>query len=85
MFHANYPVCDAPVELKSAVAIIAVCSFCKSMSLCDGEVPSDIDKMPAVPEDYAYVQIGTTGHYKNKVPTVVGHIQLCYDAGFRNE
>nr|WP_303678499.1 hypothetical protein [Ralstonia mannitolilytica] len=66
MFHANCPACGAPVELKSAAAVMAVCSFCKSTLLRDGETLSDIGKMSAVLEDYARVQIGTTGRYRNK-------------------
>ncbi|MEX8323918.1 DUF4178 domain-containing protein, partial [Klebsiella pneumoniae] len=85
MFHANCPACGAPVELKSAAAVMAVCSFCKSTLLRDGETLSDIGKMSAVLEDYARVQIGTTGRYKNKAFTVVGRIQSRYDAGFWNE
>lgn len=85
MFHANCPACGAPVELKSAAAVMAVCSFCKSTLLRDGETLSDIGKMSAVLEDYARVQIGTTGRYRNKAFTVVGRIQLRYDAGFWNE
>ncbi|MGV8254736.1 hypothetical protein, partial [Pseudomonas aeruginosa] len=69
MFHANCPACGAPVELKSAAAVMAVCSFCKSTLLRDGETLSDIGKMSAVLEDYARVQIGTTGRYKNKAFT----------------
>lgn len=42
MFHANCPACGAPVELKSAAAVMAVCSFCKSTLLRDGETLSDI-------------------------------------------
>ena len=61
MFHANCPACGAPVELKSAAAVMTVCSFCKSTLLRDGETLSDIGKMSAVLEDYARVQIGTTG------------------------
>ena len=45
MFHANCPACGAPVELKSAAAVMAVCSFCKSTLLRDGETLSDIGKM----------------------------------------
>jgi hypothetical protein len=41
--------------------------------------------MSAVLEDYARVQIGTTGRYKGRGFTVVGRIQLRYDAGFWNE
>ncbi|MCO5399496.1 DUF4178 domain-containing protein [Ralstonia soli] len=85
MFHANCPACGAPVELKSAAAVMTVCSFCKSTLLRDGQTLSDIGKMSAVLEDYARVQIGTTGRYKAKAFTVVGRIQLRYDAGFWNE
>lgn len=85
MFHANCPACGAPVELKSAAAVMTVCSFCKSTLLRDGDTLSDIGKMSAVLEDYARVQIGTTGRYKGKAFTVVGRIQLRYDAGFWNE
>lgn len=85
MFHANCPACGAPVELKSAAAVMAVCSFCKSTLLRDGETLKDIGKMSAVLEDYARVQIGTTGRYQGRAFTVIGRIQLRYDAGFWNE
>lgn len=85
MFHANCPACGAPVELKSATAVMAVCGFCKSTLLRDGETLKDIGKMSAVLEDYARVQIGTSGRYQGRAFTVVGRIQLRYDAGFWNE
>lgn len=85
MFYVNCLVCGVLVELKFVVVVMVVCSFCKSMFLCDGEMFFDIGKMFVVLEDYVCVQIGIIGCYKNKVFIVVGCIQLCYDVGFWNE
>lgn len=64
---------------------MAVCEFCRATVLKDGESVGYQGKMSAVLEDYSPIQIGTAGVLGNRNFTVIGRIQLRYEAGFWNE
>ena len=64
---------------------MAVCAYCNSTLLKDAESVKDLGKMGQVLEDYSRIQIPTSGHIDGGRFTVVGRIQLRYDAGFWNE
>ncbi|AXK40444.1 DUF4178 domain-containing protein [Crenobacter cavernae] len=85
MYTLACPSCGAPVNFRSAASVIAVCEYCQSTLLRDADTVKDIGKMSAVLEDYSPVQIGTSGRFNGDAFTVVGRIQLRYDAGFWNE
>jgi hypothetical protein len=79
------PGCGAPVEFKSHASVMAVCDFCRTVVVKDGESVADLGKLAQVLEDYSRIQIGTTGVYGARQFTVVGRIQLRYSAGMWNE
>jgi len=85
MFNTACPSCGAPVSFRSAASVMAVCAYCNSTLLKDADAVKDIGKMGQVLEDYSRIQIPTSGHIDNGRFTVVGRIQLRYDAGFWNE
>ena len=85
MFSTLCPQCGAPVEFRSAAAVMAVCSFCRSTLLKQGEQLARIGEMATVFEDYSPVQLGAAGHVGTRAFTVIGRLQLRYDAGFWNE
>jgi uncharacterized protein (DUF983 family) len=85
MQNASCPSCGAPVEFKSHASVMAVCEFCRATVVKDAESVKDIGKMSSVLEDYSPIQVGTAGHYGGRGFTVVGRIQLRYDAGMWNE
>jgi hypothetical protein len=79
------PGCGAPVEFKSAASVMAVCEFCKTTLLKDADSVRNIGKMSEVLEDYSPLQIGASGQFANRGFSLIGRIQLRYDAGFWNE
>lgn len=85
MFKIACPACGAEVKFRSAVSTLAVCEYCNSTLLKDAESVKDIGKMGEVLEDYSPIQLGTSGLVNGVHFTVIGRIQLRYDAGFWNE
>jgi uncharacterized Zn finger protein (UPF0148 family) len=85
MQQVTCPGCGAPVQFKSTASVMAVCEFCKTTLLKDADSVRDLGKMSEVLEDYSPLQIGTSGSYQQRPFSVVGRIQLKYDAGFWNE
>ncbi len=64
---------------------MAVCGYCQSTLLKDADSISNIGITGEVLEDYSPLQHGTTGQFGGNSFTVIGRIQLRYDAGFWNE
>jgi Domain of unknown function (DUF4178) len=64
---------------------MAVCEFCRTAVLKDPGAVRDLGKVAEVLEDYSPVQLGTSGTWGKKPFTVVGRLQLRYDAGMWNE
>lgn len=85
MFKLACPSCGAEVVFRSPTSAMAVCEYCRSTLLRDGEAVRDAGKMSATLEDYSPIRITTSGIYAGRRFGVVGRIQLRYDAGFWNE
>ncbi|MGE6494400.1 DUF4178 domain-containing protein [Cupriavidus metallidurans] len=85
----NCPGCGAEVRFRSSAAVMAVCEYCHSTLLREADQVRDIGKMSAVLEDYSPLQIGTSGIWPNDGKgqgfTLVGRLQLRYDAGLWSE
>jgi hypothetical protein len=79
------PGCGAPVEFRSHASVLAVCGFCKTTIAKDAGSVRNLGRMADVLEDYSPVQVGTSGVRAGRPFTVVGRIQLRYDAGIWNE
>lgn len=79
------PSCGAQVEFKSHASVVAVCDYCRATVMKDADAVKDLGKMSAVLEDFTRIQIGTAGVLAGRGFTVVGRIQLRYDAGMWNE
>jgi ribosomal protein L37AE/L43A len=79
------PTCGAPVTFRSAASVMAVCDYCKSTLVKDADSVRNIGRMSDVLEDYSPIQMNTSGSVDGVSFTVVGRIQLRYDAGFWNE
>lgn len=82
---ANCPSCGAPVTFKSAASVYAVCEFCRSTLLRDGEDLKNLGRMAELMDDPSLIQIGTEGKYKGIHFGVIGRIQLKHEAGLWNE
>lgn len=79
------PSCGAEVRFRSHAAVMAVCEYCRTGVLKDPGSVGDLGKIADVLEDYSPVQLGTSGTWSTRPFTVVGRLQLRYDAGFWNE
>ena len=82
---ARCPSCGAPVEFKSAASILAVCDFCRSTLIRQGEGLADLGRMAALIEDRSPLQRGAGGIWQGRRFTVVGRIQLKYEQGLWSE
>lgn len=85
MFKLACPACGAEVRFRSATSAMAVCEYCRSTLLREGDAVRDAGKMAVALEDYSPIRITTSGIYAGRAFGVVGRIQLRYEDGFWNE
>lgn len=84
-WRAACPNCGAPVEFASAASASAVCGFCRSTLLRDGDTLSQIGQSAEIFEDYSPLQLGTTGRWMGRSFAVVGRVQRGSELGNWNE
>jgi len=84
-WRAACPNCGAPVEFASAASASAVCGFCRSTLLRDGETLSQIGKSAEIFEDYSPLQLGASGSWMGSGFTAVGRVQRGSELGNWNE
>lgn len=84
-WRAACPNCGAPVEFASAASASAVCSFCRSTLLRDGETLSRIGQSAEIFDDYSPLQLGATGRWMGQGFAVVGRVQRGSELGNWNE
>ncbi|MFC5496644.1 DUF4178 domain-containing protein [Caenimonas terrae] len=75
VYRAPCPGCGAPVEFRSAQSTYAVCSFCHSTVVRDGETLSRIGKMAEVFDDHSPLQLMASGRWQARPFTLVGRLQ----------
>jgi uncharacterized Zn finger protein (UPF0148 family) len=85
MFTGTCPSCGAPLSFKAASSTTAVCAFCKSTIARDSDSLKLIGKQAELLEDFSRLQITTEGTHQGKPFSIVGRIQMRYDAGVWNE
>lgn len=84
-WQAACPNCGGPVEFASAASASAVCSYCRSTLLREGDALRKIGLSAELFEDYSPLQLGAAGRYAGAAFTVVGRLQLGYPEGSWNE
>lgn len=84
-WRANCPNCGAPVEFASAASASAVCSFCRSSLLREGEALRKIGESAELFDDYSPLQLGAAGRFAGAAFRLVGRLQLAYEGGSWNE
>lgn len=84
-WRASCPNCGAPVEFASAASASAVCGFCRSTLLRDGDTLSRIGQSAEIFEDYSPLQLGATGRWMGSGFAVVGRVQRGSELGNWNE
>ena len=72
---APCPGCGAPVEFRSAQSAFAVCSYCRSTVVRDGDTLARIGKVAEVFEDYSPLQLLARGRWQGREFTLVGRLQ----------
>ncbi|HSI55959.1 MAG TPA: DUF4178 domain-containing protein [Ideonella sp.] len=85
VYRAACPQCGAPVEFASAASASAVCGFCRSTLLRDGETLRRIGVSAELFDDHSPLQLGAAGRYQGVPFTLVGRLQYGYADGSWNE
>lgn len=82
---ARCPSCGATVEFKSVASVLAVCDYCQSTLVRNGEEIENLGRMAALIEDRSPLQRGAEGSWQGVHFGLIGRIQLKYDQGLWNE
>jgi endogenous inhibitor of DNA gyrase (YacG/DUF329 family) len=72
---APCPGCGAPVAFRSAQSAYAVCSYCQSTVVRDGQVLSRIGRMSELFDDHSPLQLLAQGRWQGRSFTLVGRLQ----------
>ena len=84
-WRALCPNCGAPVEFASAASASAVCSFCRSTLVREGDALRRIGVSAELFDDHSPLQIGATGTFQGLGFTLIGRLQYGYSGGSWNE
>jgi hypothetical protein len=84
-YRAACPNCGAPVDFRSPASAFAVCSFCRSTIVRDGEALRRIGQSAELFDDHTPLQLGAAGSYQGAPFTLVGRLQYRYAEGTWNE
>jgi len=84
-YRAACPNCGAPVEFASAASASAVCSFCRSTLVRDGDTLRRIGVSAELFDDHSPLQLGAAGRYQGAAFSLVGRLQYGYADGTWNE
>lgn len=84
-WRAACPGCGAPVDFRSAASVSAVCSFCRSTLVRDGEALRRIGQSAELFDDHSPLQLGVTGRLQGVTFTLVGRLQYATEQGIWNE
>jgi Domain of unknown function (DUF4178) len=84
-WRAACPGCGAPVDFRSAASASAVCSFCKSTLVRNGEALRRIGVSAELFDDHSPLQLGAAGTFQGVAFTLVGRLQVAYADGTWNE
>jgi hypothetical protein len=84
-YRAACPNCGAPVEFASAASASAVCSFCRSTLVRDGDALRRIGVSAELFDDHSPLQLGAAGKHQGAAFTIVGRLQFGYADGTWNE
>ncbi len=84
-WRAACPNCGAPVEFRSPASEFAVCSFCRSTVVREGDALRKIGESAELFDDHSPLQLGASGRYQGETFTLVGRLQYGYAEGTWNE
>jgi uncharacterized protein DUF4178 len=84
-YRAACPHCGAAVDFRSAASAFAVCSYCRSSIVREGESLRRIGESAELFDDHSPLQLGTSGRHQGEAFTLVGRLQYRYKDGTWNE
>ena len=84
-WRAACPNCGAPVEFRSPASASAVCSFCRSTLVREGEALRKIGQSAELFDDFTPLQLGASGRYAGEGFVLVGRLQFGTEDGPWNE
>ncbi|MEY4561038.1 MAG: hypothetical protein RLZZ618_315 [Pseudomonadota bacterium] len=84
-YRAACPNCGAPVEFRSAASAFAVCGFCRSTIVREGQALRKIGESAELFDDHTPLQLGVSGSVQGDGFTLVGRLQYRYAQGTWNE
>lgn len=85
VYRAACPSCGAPVDFQSAQSVLAVCGYCRSTVVRDGETLKRTGSVAELFDDFSPLQLGTGGKIDGRGFTLVGRLQYRYPDGTWNE
>ena len=80
-YRAPCPGCGAPVEFRSAQSTHAVCQYCQSTVVRQGETLARTGKMAELFDDFSPLQLFASGRVHDRPFTLIGRLQYSYDGG----
>ena len=80
-YRAPCPGCGAPVEFRSAQSTHAVCPYCQSTVVRQGETLARTGKMAELFDDFSPLQLFAAGRIQDKPFTLIGRLQYTYPGG----
>lgn len=80
-YRAPCPGCGAPVTFLSAQSTHAVCPYCQSTVVRDGDTLARIGKMAELFDDFSPLQLAAAGLFGARHFTLVGRLQFHYAQG----
>ncbi len=84
-YRAPCPGCGAPVEFRSAQSTHAICPYCQSTVVRNGDVLARVGKMAELFDDHSPLQLMSSGRItldgKELAFTLIGRLQYQNDAG----
>ena len=84
-YRAACPNCGAPVDFRSPASAFAVCSYCQSQVVRDGDTLRRIGQGAELFDDHSPLQIGASGTLAGAAFTLIGRKQFRSADGVWNE
>lgn len=84
-YRATCSFCGADVAFRSAASACAVCSYCRSTLVRDGDTLRKVGEGAVLLDDHSPLQLGVSGRYLGEAFTLIGRVQWAYAAGTWNE
>ncbi|MGI9132434.1 MAG: DUF4178 domain-containing protein [Rhodoferax sp.] len=78
-YSAACPGCGAPVEFRAAQSTHAICGYCHSTVVRQGEVLARLGKMGELFDDYSPLQLHTSGVFGQQRFSLIGRLQYRAD------